>query len=82
MKDLACGHPSRRKEAAVKGSGRMDPREARYISARAADYLDKLCGADSPESVMSLHKQLCDVINVKPTNFPDFFPKVMVRGSA
>ncbi|CAG7733365.1 unnamed protein product [Allacma fusca] len=58
----------------------MDSRgrtKASQISAQAVDYFDKFCAADSLESIMSLYKKLSDVIDVKPTNFPDFFPKVM-----
>lgn len=56
------------------GAGRSSP-----DSALASDIFDKFCSAVTFKSILSLYRQLCDVLRLKPTYFPSFYPKLKVR---
>lgn len=47
-------------------------------SALASDVFDKFCNAVTFKSILSLHRQLCDLLRLKPTYFPHFYPKLKV----
>ncbi len=47
-------------------------------SALASDVFDKFCNAVTFKSILSLYRQLCDLLRLKPTYFPLFYPKLKV----
>ena len=47
-------------------------------SALASDVFDKFCNAVTFKSILSLYRQLCDLLHLKPTYFPHFYPKLKV----
>lgn len=47
-------------------------------SALASDIFDKFCNAVTFKSILSLYRQLCDLLRLKPTYFPLFYPKLKV----
>ncbi|XP_063236489.1 F-actin-monooxygenase Mical isoform X2 [Bacillus rossius redtenbacheri] len=44
--------------------------------ALASDVFDQFCGASTQKAILGLHRHLCDLLHVKPTNFPNFYPKL------
>lgn len=50
-------------------------------SALASDIFDKYCSAVTFKSILSLHRQLCDLLRLKPTYFPHYYPKLKVGGN-
>jgi hypothetical protein len=50
-------------------------------SALASDVFDKFCNAVTFKSILSLYRQLCDLLRLKPTYFPLFYPKLKVSNS-
>lgn len=48
-------------------------------SALASDVFDKYCNAVTFKSIMNHHRQLCDLLRLKPTYFPHFYPKLKVK---
>jgi hypothetical protein len=51
-------------------------------SALASDVFDKFCNAVTFKSILSLYRQLCDLLRLKPTYFPLFYPKLKVSTSS
>lgn len=47
-------------------------------SALAADIFDQFCSAYTLKSILGHFRHLCDVLKIKPTNFPQFYPKLKV----
>lgn len=48
-------------------------------SALASDIFDKFCSANTLKSILAHYRQLCSVLRIKPTHFPDFYPRLKVR---
>ncbi|XP_059350654.1 F-actin-monooxygenase MICAL3-like isoform X5 [Daphnia carinata] len=48
-------------------------------SALASDVFDKFCNAVTFKSILSLYRQLCDLLRLKPTYFPLFYPKLKAK---
>lgn len=46
--------------------------------ALASDLFDKFCNATTLKQILGYHRQLCDVLNLRPTYFPQFYPKLKV----
>lgn len=46
--------------------------------ALASDLFDKFCGATTLKTILSNYRNLCEILNVKPSNFPQFYPKLKV----
>lgn len=46
--------------------------------ALASDLFDKFCNATTLKQILAYHRQLCEVLNLKPTHFPHFYPKLKV----
>ncbi|KAG8222332.1 hypothetical protein J437_LFUL001874, partial [Ladona fulva] len=47
--------------------------------ALASEVFDRFCAANTLRSILSLHRHLCDLLRIKPTNFPQFYPKIRGR---
>ncbi|XP_065222209.1 F-actin-monooxygenase Mical isoform X2 [Planococcus citri] len=44
--------------------------------ALASDLFDKFCGAATLKTILCNYRNLCEILNLKPTNFPQFYPKL------
>ncbi|XP_054289539.1 F-actin-monooxygenase Mical-like isoform X2 [Macrosteles quadrilineatus] len=44
--------------------------------ALAADIFDQFCTANTLKTILGHFRHLCDVLHIKPTNFPNFYPKL------
>ncbi|CAL8071583.1 unnamed protein product [Orchesella dallaii] len=61
----------------------MDPRRTvSPESALASDIFDKFCGASTLKSILAHYRQLCSVLRIKPTHFPDFYPRLRSKLSS
>lgn len=47
-------------------------------SALASDVFDQFCSANTFKSILGLFRHLCDILHIKPTTFPQFYPKLKV----
>uniref|UniRef100_A0A1B6D4D3 F-actin monooxygenase n=1 Tax=Clastoptera arizonana TaxID=38151 RepID=A0A1B6D4D3_9HEMI len=45
-------------------------------SALASDLFDQFCAANTLKSILGIFRHLCDILHIKPTNFPQFYPKL------
>lgn len=48
-------------------------------SALASDIFDQFCAAGTLKAILHHHRHLCDVLKIKPTNFPHFYPKLKAK---
>jgi len=48
-------------------------------SALAGDIFDQLCAANTLKSVLHHHRHLCEVLKIKPTNCPQFYPRLKAK---
>lgn len=48
-------------------------------SALAAEIFQKFCAADTMNHILSLHGQICEVLNLKPSKISDFYSKLKVK---
>lgn len=46
--------------------------------ALASDLFDKFCGAATLKTVLGNYRNLCEILHIKPTNYPQFYPKLKV----
>jgi hypothetical protein len=46
--------------------------------ALAADIFDQFCAANTLKTILGHFRHLCDLLHIKPTNFPNFYPKLKV----
>ena len=60
------------------GGGGCRPNVTSPDSALASEVFDRFCSAVTFKSILSLHRQLCDLLRLKPTHFPQFYPKLKV----
>lgn len=44
----------------------------------ASDLFDKFCGAATLKTILSNYRNLCEILHMKPTNYPQFYPKLKV----
>ncbi|PSN38132.1 hypothetical protein C0J52_08223, partial [Blattella germanica] len=47
--------------------------------ALASDVFDQFCGASTLKSILGHHRQLCELLRIKPTVFPHFYPKLKAK---
>ena len=47
-------------------------------SAEASDIFDKYCSANTLKGILGHYRQLCRVLRIKATHFPDFYPRLRV----
>ena len=47
--------------------------------ALASDIFDKFCSSSTLKGILGHHRQLCELLHIKPTFFPHFYPKLKVR---
>jgi hypothetical protein len=47
--------------------------------ALASDIFDKLFSSSTLKGILGHHRQLCELLHIKPTFFPHFYPKLKVR---
>ncbi|XP_071445763.1 uncharacterized protein Mical isoform X2 [Hetaerina americana] len=52
---------------------------SKEVLALASDVFDRFCAANTLRTILSLHRHLCDLLRIKPTNFPQFYPKIRGR---
>nr|XP_018895758.1 PREDICTED: protein-methionine sulfoxide oxidase Mical isoform X3 [Bemisia tabaci] len=45
-------------------------------TALASDIFDKFCAATTLKAILGYHRHLCELLHIKPTNFPQFYPKL------
>ena len=48
-------------------------------SAEASEIFDKFCNANTLKGILGQYRQLCRVLRIKPTHFPDFYPRLKVN---
>ncbi|XP_046461046.1 F-actin-monooxygenase MICAL3-like isoform X11 [Daphnia pulex] len=65
--------------ASSSGGGGGVARVTSPDSALASDVFDKFCNAVTFKSILSLYRQLCDLLRLKPTYFPLFYPKLKAK---
>ncbi|XP_069686571.1 F-actin-monooxygenase Mical isoform X3 [Periplaneta americana] len=44
--------------------------------ALASDVFDQFCSASTLKGILGYHRQLCELLRIKPTVFPQFYPKL------
>ncbi|XP_046672413.1 F-actin-monooxygenase Mical isoform X4 [Homalodisca vitripennis] len=90
LTSLHCRHlVSDRKPPAVfclqvkkhRGTAMDHPRKAMVSpdSALAADVFDQFCSANTLKTILGHFRHLCDILHIKPTNFPHFYPKLKAK---
>lgn len=47
--------------------------------ALACDVFDHFCSATTLKSILGLHRHMCDLLKLRPTNLPHFYPKLKVK---
>ncbi|XP_039287410.1 F-actin-monooxygenase Mical [Nilaparvata lugens] len=47
--------------------------------ALANDVFDQFCAASTFKSILGHHRHLCELLHIKPTNFPHFYPKLKAK---
>ncbi|XP_046391004.1 F-actin-monooxygenase MICAL3 isoform X2 [Ischnura elegans] len=52
---------------------------SKEVLALASEVFDRFCAANTLRTILSLHRHLCDLLRIKPTNFPQFYPKIRGR---
>ncbi|CAA9995267.1 unnamed protein product [Nesidiocoris tenuis] len=65
-----CG--SRRIEWLACGASMERPE----IPGQAAEIFDQFCSAGTLKSILNLHRQLCDILHIRPTHINQFYPKL------
>lgn len=48
-------------------------------AALASEVFDQLCAATTLKAILQHHRHLCDILKIKPTNFPHFYPKLKAK---
>jgi len=48
-------------------------------AALASEVFDRFCTASSMKTILGHFRHLCEILRIKPTNFPQFYPKLKVR---
>jgi len=51
-------------------------------SAEASEIFDKFCNANTLKGIIYHYRQLCRLLRIKATHFPDFYPRLKVRTSS
>lgn len=46
-----------------------------HENAVAADIFDYFCNANTMKHILGLHREICEILNLKPNRFPEFYPK-------
>ncbi|CAA9995273.1 unnamed protein product [Nesidiocoris tenuis] len=46
------------------------------IPGQAAEIFDQFCSAGTLKSILNLHRQLCDILHIRPTHINQFYPKL------
>ena len=64
--------------AAAAACAGMEKRVVSPDAALASDIFDQFCSAATLKSMLGLYRRLCDTINLRPTHFPLFYPKLKV----
>nr|CAD7567614.1 unnamed protein product [Timema californicum] len=54
--------------------GRKEPLSEEL--ALASDVFDKFCNAPTLKLILGHHRHLCELLRIKPTHFPNFYPKL------
>ncbi|CAG7823578.1 unnamed protein product [Allacma fusca] len=61
----------------------MDPRRTvSPESALASDIFDKFCSANTLKSILIHYRHLCSTVRIKPTHFPEFYPRLKAKLSS
>jgi hypothetical protein len=47
--------------------------------ALASDVFDQFCNSSTLKGILGHHRHLCELLRIKPTVFPHFYPKLKVR---
>lgn len=47
-------------------------------AALASEVFDRFCTATTMKTILGHFRHLCDLLRIKPTNFPQFYPKLKV----
>ncbi|XP_014262535.1 F-actin-monooxygenase Mical isoform X1 [Cimex lectularius] len=47
--------------------------------ALAAQVFDQFCNAGTLKAILALHRHLCDLLQIRPTNFNQFYPKLKAK---
>ncbi|CAG9558090.1 unnamed protein product [Danaus chrysippus] len=47
--------------------------------ALAAEMFDHFCSAGTMKQILTLHREICDTLNLKPNRLPDFYPKLKAK---
>ncbi|XP_023714226.1 protein-methionine sulfoxide oxidase mical3a isoform X4 [Cryptotermes secundus] len=47
--------------------------------ALASDVFDQFCNSSTLKSILGHHRQLCELLRIKPTVFPHFYPKLKAK---
>lgn len=62
----------------VNPHGRESPTINDESIALACDVFDHFCSATTLKSILGLHRHMCDLLKLRPTNLPHFYPKLKV----
>ncbi|BES99796.1 Hypothetical protein NTJ_12613 [Nesidiocoris tenuis] len=49
------------------------------IPGQAAEIFDQFCSAGTLKSILNLHRQLCDILHIRPTHINQFYPKLKAK---
>lgn len=52
---------------------------AQQEAAMASALFDHFCTAPTLKLALGYHRNLCDTLHLKPTRFPDYYPKLKVK---
>lgn len=47
-------------------------------AALASEVFDRFCTASTMKTILGHFRHLCEILCIKPTNFPQFYPKLKV----
>lgn len=47
-------------------------------AALASEVFDRFCTASTMKTILGHFRHLCEILRIKPTNFPQFYPKLKV----
>ncbi|XP_044734028.1 F-actin-monooxygenase Mical-like isoform X2 [Chrysoperla carnea] len=59
------------------GHGKVSPFDEG--AALATDVFDHFCAATTLKSILGLHRHMCDLLKLRPTNLPLFYPKLKLK---
>ncbi|KAK7790107.1 hypothetical protein R5R35_007081 [Gryllus longicercus] len=59
----------------------MEPRKQPVSPevALASDVFDQFCNASTLKTILGHHRHLCELLRIKPTAFPQFYPKLKLK---